>query len=155
LKLHEEEMERLLYSPPFKVKTDLGKFSQLNMKASSPNSRKYITNDVKTMSERTQKQVEPYITTGPCRACKGTRLSQTTLSCKINGHNIAELAAMEAGDLINVIREIDDPTAQSMVETLTERLQHLVDIGLEYLSLNRETDTLSGGESQRVKIVSI
>jgi excinuclease UvrABC ATPase subunit len=60
---------------------------------------------------------------------------------------------MEVGDLVKVIRENDDPTAVSMIETLTERLQHLVDIGLEYLSLNRETDTLSGGESQRVKIV--
>ena len=151
----EEEMERLLYSPPFKVKTALGANS-VNLTFEgivAKFMRKYITTDVKTYSERTQKQVEPYITTGPCRACKGTRLSQTTLSCKINGYNIAELAAMEVGDLIHVIRTIDDPAAQSMVETLAERLQYLVDIGLEYLSLNRETDTLSGGESQRVKIV--
>ena len=151
----EEEMERLLYSPPVKVKTEFGgKTVNLTFEGIIAKfTRKYITGDLKTYSERTQKQVEPYITTGPCRACKGTRLSQTTLSCKINGHNIAELATMEVGDLINVIREIDDPAAQSMVETLTERLQHLVDIGLEYLSLNRETDTISGGESQRVKIV--
>ena len=151
----EEEMERLLYSPPVKVKTEFGgKTVNLTFEGVIAKfTRKYITADLKTYSERTQKQVEPYITTGPCRACKGTRLSQTTLSCKINGHNIAELATMEVGDLINVIREIDDPAAQSMVETLTERLQHLVDIGLEYLSLNRETDTISGGESQRVKIV--
>ncbi|MBZ0291184.1 MAG: excinuclease ABC subunit UvrA [Anaerolineae bacterium] len=151
----EEEMERLLYSPPLKVKTEFaGNSINITFEGIIAKfTRKYITTDVKTMSERTQKQVEPYITTGPCRACKGTRLSQTALSCKINGYNIAELAAMEVGDLVNVIREIDDPTAQSMIETLVERLQHLVDIGLEYLSLNRETDTLSGGESQRVKIV--
>ncbi len=151
----ETEMERLMYSPPFKVKTALGANS-INITFEgiiAKFTRKYITNDVKTYSERTQKQVEPYITTGPCRACKGTRLSHTTLSCRINGYNIAELAAMEVGDLISIVREINNPTAQSMVETLTERLQHLVDIGLEYLSLNRETDTLSGGESQRVKIV--
>jgi len=148
-------MERLLYSPPFKVKTQLaGNSVNLTFEGIIAKfTRKYITQDLKTYSERTQKQVEPYITTGPCRACRGTRLSQTTLSCKINGYNIAELSAMEVGDLINVIRAIDDPTAQSMVATLTERLQYLVDIGLEYLSLNRETDTLSGGESQRVKIV--
>ncbi|HEU5090048.1 MAG TPA: ATP-binding cassette domain-containing protein, partial [Roseiflexaceae bacterium] len=59
----------------------------------------------------------------------------------------------EAGQLIGVLREIAEPAAAPMVATLTERLQHLVDIGLEYLSLDRETDTLSGGESQRVKIV--
>ncbi|QPC82734.1 excinuclease ABC subunit UvrA [Phototrophicus methaneseepsis] len=151
----EEELDRLLYSPPFKVKTDMGANS-INLTFEgiiAKFTRKYITTDIKTYSERTQKQVEPYITTGPCRACKGTRLSQTTLSCKINGYNIAEMAAMEAGELVHVIRQVDDTAAQSMVETLTERLQHLVDIGLEYLSLNRETDTLSGGESQRVKIV--
>lgn len=150
-----EEMERLLYSPPVKVKTALGANS-LNLTFEgiiAKFTRKYITSDIKTYSERTQKQVQPYITTGPCRACKGTRLSQTTLSCKVNGYNIAEMAAMEVGDLIHVIRAIDNPVAQSMIETLTERLQYLVDIGLEYLSLNRETDTLSGGESQRVKIV--
>ena len=151
----EEEMDRLLYSPPFKVKTDFGgKSVNLTFEGIIDKfTRKYITRDVKTYSERTQKQIEPYITTGPCRACKGTRLSQTTLSCKINGYNIAELAALEVGDLIHIIRAIDDLMAQSMVETLTERLQYLVDIGLEYLSLNRETDTLSGGKSQRVKIV--
>ncbi|MAS35909.1 MAG: thiamine ABC transporter permease [Anaerolineaceae bacterium] len=151
----EEELERLLYSPPVKITTALGG-SSINITFEgiiAKFTRKYITSDIKSYSERTQKQVEPYITTGPCRACKGTRLSQMALSCKINGYNIAELAAMEAGDLVHIIRDIDDPAAGSMVETLTDRLQHLVDIGLEYLSLNRETDTLSGGESQRVKIV--
>jgi excinuclease UvrABC ATPase subunit len=151
----EEEMERLLYSPPYKVKTDFGgKTVNLTFEGVIDKfTRKYIIRDVKTYSERTQKQVEPYITTGPCRICKGARLSQATLSCKINDYNIAEMSAMEVGDLMNIVREIDNPIAQSMVDTLCERLQHLVDIGLEYLSLNRETDTLSGGESQRVKIV--
>ena len=60
---------------------------------------------------------------------------------------------MEVGQLIRVIREIDDPVAAPIVKSLTERLQHLVDIGLDYLTLDRETDTLSGGESQRVKMV--
>jgi len=105
------------------------------------------------MSERTQKMVAPYITTGPCTLCKGTRLSQATLSCKINGYNIADLSAMEVSELIRVIQDIDDPVAMPMIATLTERLQHMIDIGLEYLSLDRPTDTLSGGESQRVKIV--
>jgi excinuclease UvrABC ATPase subunit len=60
---------------------------------------------------------------------------------------------MEASQLIEVVRDIKDPVAGPIVAALVERLQHLVDIGLEYLSLNRPTDTLSGGESQRVKIV--
>lgn len=151
----EEEMERLLYSPPLKIKTDFGgKSVNLTYEGIIDKFvRKYITTDLKTYAERTQKQVEPFITIGPCHTCKGARLSQAALSCKIKGYNIAQLAAMEVGDLLTIIRAIDDPTAQSMVETLAERLQHLVDIGLEYLSLDRATDTLSGGESQRVKIV--
>jgi excinuclease UvrABC ATPase subunit len=151
----DEEMERLLYGEPYKVKTTVaGKPFNLTYEGIiNKFSRKYITRDVKTLSERTQKVVEPYLIYGPCSLCKGARLSQAALSCKINGYNIAELASMEAGDLIQVIREIDDPVAAPMVEMLTRRLQHLIDIGLEYLTLHRETDTLSGGESQRVKIV--
>jgi len=115
--------------------------------------QKYITRDVKTYGERTQKTVEPYMIYGPCPLCQGARLSQATLSCRINGLNIGEMAAMEVDELLAVVKEIDDPKAAPIVASLVQRLQYLVDIGLEYLSLNRETDTLSGGESQRVKIV--
>ena len=151
----EEEMNLLLHSKPYKVKMQMGSKS-VNMTFEGiidKFNRKYVTGDVKTYSERTQKSVEPYMTFGPCSLCKGTRLSQAALSCKINGRNIAELAAMEADELIEVIREIKDPVAAPMVENLIERLQHMIDIGLEYISLNRETDTLSGGESQRIKMV--
>jgi excinuclease UvrABC ATPase subunit len=150
-----EEMQLLLHSKPYKVTTQVaGKDFNLTFEGIIDKfSRKYITRDVKTMSERTQKMVAPYITFGPCTLCKGARLSQAALSCKIDGRNIAELSAMEVGELIEVIGAIKDPVAAPMVATLTTRLQHLVDIGLEYLSLDRETDSLSGGESQRVKIV--
>ena len=150
-----EEMDLLLHSKPYKVKMQFGgkpvniTFEGIVEKFS----RKYITGDVKTMSERTQKSVAPFMTVGPCSLCKGTRLSQAALSCKINDRNIAELAAMEADELIEVVREIKDPVAAPMVENLIERLQHMIDIGLEYISLNRKTDTLSGGESQRIKMV--
>ncbi len=151
----EEEMERLLYSPPFKVKTEFGeKMVNLTFEGIIDKfTRKYITRDIKTYSERTQKQVEPYITYGPCHLCKGARLSQPVLNCKINGRNIAELSKMEVSELIDVVKAITDPVAAPLVATLTEQLQDLIDIGLEYLSLDRPTDTLSGGESQRVKIV--
>lgn len=151
----EEEMEQLLHGKPYKVKTEVaGKpFNLTYMGIIDKFTRKYITRDVKTMSERTQRMVAPYITFGPCTLCKGARLSQAALSCKIDGHNIAELSAMEVGKLIEVIKAIKEPTAAPLLAALTERLQHLIDIGLEYLSLDRPTDTLSGGESQRVKIV--
>ncbi|MBI1258575.1 MAG: ATP-binding cassette domain-containing protein [Chloroflexi bacterium] len=150
-----EEMDLLLHSKPVKVKMDFGgkpvnlTFEGIVDKFTS----KYIARDVKTYSERTQKSVAPYMTYGPCPLCKGARLSQAALGCKINGRNIAELSAMEVSDLIEVVKAIKAPEAAPMVAMLSERLQNLIDIGLEYLSLNRETDTLSGGESQRVKIV--
>jgi len=154
-KYTEKEMDALLHSKPMKIKTKLGA-KDFNLTFEGIVTRftnKYIKRDVKTMSQRTQKTVEPYMTMGPCSVCKGTRLSQETLKCKINGYNIADLTSMEITELIEVVKKIKDPVAESMVKALLERLQHLVDIGLEYLSLSRETDTLSGGESQRVKIV--
>lgn len=150
-----EEMDLLLHSKPYKVKMQFGgKSINITFEGIVEKfSRKYITGDVKTMSERTQKSVEPFMTVGPCPLCKGTRLNQAALNCKIHGYNIAELSAMEVDELVEVVKTLDDPAAAPLIRTLTERLQHLVDIGLEYLSLNRATDTLSGGESQRVKMV--
>ena len=151
----DEELNLLLHSKPYKVKLQFGgKTVNMTMEGIVDRfSHKYITRDVKTMSERTQEAVEPYMTYGPCTLCKGARLSQAALGCKINGYNIAQLAAMEVDELIEVIRAIKDPVAAPMVDSLIERLQHMIDIGLEYLSLSRETDTLSGGESQRIKMV--
>ncbi|MHC5536824.1 ATP-binding cassette domain-containing protein [Singulisphaera rosea] len=150
-----EEMDRLLFCGPVKVKTRVGNkdvnltFQGIIEKFAS----KYIKRDLATMSERTQNAVTPYMTMGPCSECQGARLSRPVLQCKLNGRNIAELANLEITDLIEFARSINDPVAQPIVETLVSRLQHLADIGLEYLNLNRETDTLSGGESQRIKIV--
>ncbi|HMS00556.1 MAG TPA: excinuclease ABC subunit UvrA [Anaerolineales bacterium] len=154
-KYTKKEMDDLLHSEPIKIKTKVGA-KDFNMTYEGIVTRftnKYIKRDLKTMSERTQKQVEPYMTMGSCNLCKGARLSQATLKSKINGYNIADLTSMEIVELIKVVKTFKEPAAQSIVKGLIERLEHLVDIGLEYLSLSRETDTLSGGESQRVKIV--
>jgi excinuclease UvrABC ATPase subunit len=150
-----DEMELLLHSKPLKVKSEVdGKPVNFTFEGIVEKfSQKYITRDVKTMSERTQKVVAPYMNEGPCTLCRGTRLSQAVLSCTIRGYNIADLAAMEVDDLVAVIRAIEDPVAGPMVASLTERLDQVIAIGLGYLSLNRETDTLSGGESQRIKMV--
>lgn len=151
----DEDLEQLLYGKARKVKMDFaGKATNITVEGVIEKfSNKYIKQDVKTKSERTQQTVAPYISEGPCSSCRGARLNQAALSCRINGRNIAEMSSMEVGQLIHVIREIDDPAAAPVIKSLTERLQHLVDIGLDYLTLNRETDTLSGGESQRVKMV--
>ncbi|WP_309119681.1 excinuclease ABC subunit UvrA [Paenibacillus sp.] len=151
----DEELERLLNAKARKVEMDFaGKAMNITVEGVIEKfTNKYIKRDVKTMSERTQRAVAPYISEGPCTGCRGARLSQAALGCRINGLNIADMSSMEVGRLIRVIREMDDPAAAPIVTSLTERLQHLVDIGLDYLTLDRETDTLSGGESQRVKMV--
>src|SRR5688572_2236327 len=154
-KYTKKELDLLLYSEPYKVKTKVaGKDINFTFEGVATKfNNKYVVRDVKTMSERTQKTVEPFITNGPCSLCKGARLSQAALKCKVNGYNIAELSAMEVDELIEFIRAIQNPVALPIATTLIQRLQYLVDIGLEYLSLNRETSTLSGGESQRIKMV--
>ncbi|MDQ6423412.1 excinuclease ABC subunit UvrA [Paenibacillus sp. LHD-117] len=150
-----EELDELLYAKAKKVQVDFGgKAMNITVEGVIEKfTNKYIKQDVKTKSERTQKAVMPFISEGPCTSCRGARLSQAALACKINGYNIAELSSMEIGQLIRVLLEIDMPEAAPVVKSLSERLQHLVDIGLDYLTLDRETDTLSGGESQRVKMV--
>jgi len=151
----DEELELLLYGKARKVKMDFaGKATNITVEGVIEKfTNKYIKQDVKSKSERTQKTVAPFITEGRCPSCHGARLNQAALNCKINELNIAQMSAMEVGQLINVVRAIDAPVAAPIIKSLTERLQHLVDIGLDYLTLDRETDTLSGGESQRVKMV--
>lgn len=150
-----EEMHLLMHGKDRKFKLTVGNGTMnatyLGIIEKLTNS--YIRRDLKTLSERTQKAVAPYITMGECPACHGARLNERVLACKINGYNIAELAAMEISELVKTVQKITDPVAKPIVKTLLERLGHVVGIGLDYLSLNRETDTLSGGESQRIKMV--
>ena len=93
------------------------------------------------------------VTAGTCPSCHGARLNAKIRSCRIDGRNIADWCALEVGELLAVANRVDAPLAATMVPALVQRLQHLVDIGLGYLSLARETTSLSGGESQRVKMV--
>ncbi len=146
-----KEMDLLLYGQEQKFKMD--KMNRTYFGVITSFTRSYIERDLKTRSERTQEKVAQYLTEGPCPACKGARLNEAVLSCKINGYNIAELSSMEVGELIGVIKGIKGAVAKPMVDNLVERLQNVIDIGLEYLTLNRETATLSGGESQRIKLV--
>lgn len=151
----DEEMHLLLHGKDRKYKLNIGDntMNATYLGIIEKLTQSYIKRDIKTLSERTQKAVAPYLTQGVCPECHGDRLNKEVLAVRVNGCGIAEMSAMQVSDLMEVLREITDPVAKSMVETLIERLQHLVDIGLGYLSLNRETDTLSGGESQRIKMV--
>ena len=139
-KYTEEEMELLLYSEPIRSRPKLQERLQPDLRRHRQKfTNKYIKRDLKTMSERTQKSVEPYMTMVRARYAKARGLSQAVLKCKINGHNIAELTAMEVRELIEVIQTIQRSGRRADGQHVDERLQHLVDIGLEYLSLNRET----------------
>ena len=149
------EMDLLLHGKARKFKMSIGSrtINLTYMGIIEKFTSAYIKRDIKTLSERTQRLVAPYLTYGPCPLCMGARLSQAALACRVDGHGIAELSSLEVGDLVGVVRSIKGKEAAPIVASLIERLGHLVDIGLDYLSLDRETDTLSGGESQRVKIV--
>ena len=150
-----EEKDLLLYGKAQKVALKIGART-VNITYEGVTKKfitKYIKRDLKGMSERTQKAVEPYIAMGPCHLCKGARLNPEALSVKVGRYNIAELSAMEVDDLVEVIRGVSAPKTKPILKALESGLTHLCDIGLEYLSLNRETDSLSGGESARVKMV--
>jgi excinuclease UvrABC ATPase subunit len=156
-KFSKEELDLLLYGKDRKFKMKMGGGGNaINITYEGVIEKftnKYIRKDLKTYAARTQAAVAPFLVEGPCPACKGARLNKSVLSCKIAGYNIAELSSMEVGELIGVIKDIKDAEATLMVDNLVERLQNVIDIGLEYLTLNRETSTLSGGEAQRIKIV--
>jgi excinuclease UvrABC ATPase subunit len=154
-KYTKEEMDLLLYGKDRKFKMKFGD-NQMNVTylgVVEKIERSYVRRDIKTLSERTQKAVMPYLKERPCTACKGARLSQAALASRINGHNIAELSAIEVDELIPLVRKITDPVGKEISAALAGRLQAVADIGLGYLTLSRETDTLSGGESQRIKMV--
>ena len=149
-----DEFDLLLYGKDRKYKVPVGDktMNATYLGVVEKIERSYFRRDF-PLSERKRRAIEPYLRPRPCPLCRGARLSQAALASKVNGRSIAELSAMEVGDLIGVVRAIEGAVAAPIVATLVERLGHMVDIGLDYLSLDRETDTLSGGESQRVKMV--
>ena len=101
----------------------------------------------------TLKKIAEYMYECECPDCKGRRLSNQTLSCKVNGYNISEMCDMEFSKLRDELLTITDERAKSLVEQLVASLNRMIDIGLPYLSMNRESSTLSGGEAQRLKLV--
>ncbi|WP_067173471.1 ATP-binding cassette domain-containing protein [Microtetraspora niveoalba] len=90
---------------------------------------------------------------GTCPACRGARLNPAALASRIDGRSIADLSAMEIGDLIAVLERLDDPVAAPVAAAALAGLRRIEAVGLGYLSLDRETSTLSGGEGQRLKTV--
>lgn len=104
-------------------------------------------------NDYTLKKIAQFMYECECPDCKGKRLNEQTLSCRINGYNIADMCEMEFSQLWEILGEINDARAVSIVKQLTASLGRMIDIGLPYLSMNRESSTLSGGEAQRLKLV--
>ena len=109
--------------------------------------------DPEALQPHLRAEYERIFTRKICPACKGARVKTEVLASRISGRNIAELSSMQVSDLAVLVRTIGAPQAGPMLAALAARLENLVTIGLGYLSLDRESSSLSGGESQRVKMV--
>ena len=110
----------------------------------------------KKSKEVTGKNTDRYkqvVKQGICPECKGSRLNSQVLSCRIDGQNIADCCNMQIDDLLAFIKTIKDNSITPILEAIIENLENLLLIGLGYLTLSRETSSLSGGESQRIKLV--
>ena len=116
-------------------------------------SRLLINRDHINSSDISKKRLDEMTQERECPLCHGRRLHENILSCRINGYNIAELCEMEFLKLRDVLLDIKDTRAETIIENLIASLTRMIDIGLPYLSMNRESSTLSGGEAQRLKLV--
>ena len=103
--------------------------------------------------DHTLRKLNQFMEEKPCPVCRGRRLNERSLACKVAGYSIDQMCAMEFTELVKVLATIDDPRATTIVEALTASLTRMIDIGLHYLSMDRESSTLSGGEAQRLKLV--
>jgi excinuclease UvrABC ATPase subunit len=115
--------------------------------------RLYQGKDAGKIAPHLRPSFERIVTRGPCDACAGTRLGEAARACKIADKSIADVCMMPIRELLEWTEKLRAPSVGPLQARIVERLEHLVAIGLGYLSMSRETATLSGGESQRVKIV--
>ena len=146
----EEERNLLLYGT---YKKDGERVSKSVEGIVSYWSRMLLKRDSSEMKEASMKRLTSLIHEKICPVCHGKRLNQTTLSCRVAGYSIDEMCEMEFVRLREVLLGIEDKRAATIVEALVASLTRMIDIGLPYLSMNRESATLSGGEAQRLKLV--
>ena len=145
------ELEQLLHGPQTKVKVESINLTYEGLVDKIR--RQVLIKDPESLQPSMRAAVERISTFQPCPSCGGTRLNAAARSSLIDGKNIAEVSAMQISDLATWIRGLDAPGAGPMIEHLGAVLDTFVQIGLGYLSLDRESSTLSGGESQRTRMV--
>ncbi len=145
------ELHDLLHKEPTRIKVDN---INLTYEGLIPRIQKsFLSKDVDALQPHVRAFVERAVTFTACPECGGTRLSEAARSSKIKGINIADACAMQISDLAEWVSGLDEPSVAPLLTTLSEILDSFVEIGLGYLSLDRPSGTLSGGEAQRVKMI--
>jgi len=146
-----KELHDLLYKEPTKIKVD---GINLTYEGLIPKIQKsMLSKDLEAMQSHIRVFVERAVTFATCPECEGTRLSAAARSSKVKGKNIADVCAMQISDLTAWVRGLDEPSVAPLLATLQHTLESFVEIGLGYLALDRPAGTLSGGESQRTKMI--
>ena len=147
----DREMDDLLRKEPVKIKAD---GINVTFEGLIPRIQKsMLSKDVEAMQPHIRAFVERAVVFTTCPECDGTRLNEGARSSRIGEHNIADVSAMQITDLAEWLRGLDEPSVAPLLGSLQHTLDSFVEIGLGYLSLDRPAGTLSGGESQRVKMI--
>ena len=162
--ISEEGMNAILYGDPKPLTVDLSEFASVSGRRMIPweGIAEYVIHSSEDEeSKRSQKWREQFLMSRPCSVCGGTRLKKESLQFRIGGLNIAEVSAMSISDLAvwmdgieQYFSEKEKKIAQEIVKEIRERLGFLLDVGLGYLSLSRSSRSLSGGESQRIRLTT-
>ncbi len=148
---NKRELHDLLYKEPTKIKVE---GINLTYEGLIPKIQKsFLSKDVDALQPHVRAFVERAVTFTVCPECEGTRLSAEARSSKIRKLNIADACAMQISDLADWVRGLDEPSVAPLLAALRQALDAFVEIGLGYLSLERPSGTLSGGEAQRVKMI--
>jgi excinuclease UvrABC ATPase subunit len=146
-----KELQDLLYKGPTKIKVDN---INLTYEGLIPRIQKsMLSKDVDAMQPHIRAFVERAVTFDNCPECNGTRLAEAARASRINGINIADACAMQISDLAAWVSALEESTVGPLLASLQHTLDSFVAIGLGYLSLDRPSGTLSGGEGQRVKMI--
>jgi excinuclease UvrABC ATPase subunit len=150
-KFTKKELNDLLYREPTKIKVE---GINLTYEGLIPKLQKsMLSKDPEAMQPHIRAFVDRAVTFTTCPDCEGTRLAEHARKSKIDGISIADACAMQISDLADWVRKLDEPSVAPLLTALGETLDSFVGIGLGYLSLERSSGTLSGGESQRVKMI--
>lgn len=155
----DEEWQTLKYGSKEKVKVGIrsnntGRVDMVEYEGVLPRFRRlYLQRDISKLKRGLQEEILSHVEKGVCPMCGGTGLNPKALESKINGNNIIDMMQMTVSDLLSVLQDIKEPMGISIARQIIETLQRMVDVGIGYLSLGRRTETLSGGEAQRIKIV--